>query len=186
MSVSRISRSRRVTSLFGKRASGRRPRSSTTSIKVVWSGRPWTASTMSGGRAARSRSRSSAASRSKLAGTAVTGPPGSAVQGGGTGSSDGRHEGRLRYPDKSFLEQQGDARLNLETGLLEPAVNRRFVGSNRRDHAVLRFAAIPGPGGDHAQTVLHQRPDVRIGQGQDLQVVGLILQIGRASCRERV
>ena len=49
MSASSISRSSRLTSESGKRASGRRPRSMTTSISADFSGRAWTAATISGG-----------------------------------------------------------------------------------------------------------------------------------------
>ena len=73
MSASVTSRSRSVNSLFGKRASGRRPRSSTTSMSWVLSGRAWTADTTSSGRAPSSRSRSSIASRLRSSGP--TSPP---------------------------------------------------------------------------------------------------------------
>ena len=63
MSPSPTSRSRRMTSLSGKRASGRRPRSSTTSMSVARSGSASTASTISGGTVASRASRSSVVSR---------------------------------------------------------------------------------------------------------------------------
>ena len=52
-------------------------------------------------------------------------------------------------------------RLDAEAGVLEPPVDRRLVGSHGRDDPVVVAAAARGPGGDHAETVVHERRDVR-------------------------
>ena len=65
MSASVISRSSRLTSESGKRASGRRPRSMTTSMRANRSGRAWTAATISGGSDESRASRSSIDSRGR-------------------------------------------------------------------------------------------------------------------------
>ena len=56
-------------------------------------------------------------------------------------------------------------RLDAEPGLLETTVDRRLVGPDRGDHAMVVAAAVAGPGRDHPETVLHQRRRVRTRAG---------------------
>ena len=125
-----------------KRASGRRPRSMTTSIRSRSGGRPSRAATISGGRAASRACRSSVIARGSGRGAGsgpVTCAPSSVIDGWSRGSvigssigssSDGRHQGRLRDSHQGLLHQQrhgGDA---IEARGLQPRVDRRLVGSH--------------------------------------------------------
>src|SRR5512146_2723757 len=163
MSASRISRSRSVTSASGKRASGRRPRSMTTSMTPSRSGRPFIAVTISGGSA------SSRASRSSIVSWSATGDL--------PGSDGGRDERRVGDAGKGLLQEQGDHGDLAETGLLEAAVDRRLVGSHGRDDAVIRatVAASRGTGGDRAEAVGEEVRGIDVGPGEDLEVVRLVL-----------
>src|SRR5947207_834929 len=187
MSASAISRSSRVTSLSGKRASGCRPRSSTTSIRFSASSSRWTAATISGGSESRRTSRSSISSRRCSFG--ATWPPCPSGAGPSNGvrwrwwvvmrrrlSPDGRHEGRLGDSDHHLLHQQGDLGDRSEAGVLQPPIDRRSIGSNRGHHAVIvPVTAGARPSRDHAKRESHQWPHVDAGTGEHLQIVWLVL-----------
>ena len=53
----------------------------------------------------------------------------------------GRHEGRLGDADEGFLHEQRDGRDRTEARLLESAVDRRLVGPDRGDDALLATVA---------------------------------------------
>src|SRR6476469_351057 len=167
MSDSVISRSRSMTSESGKRASGRRHRSRTTSISASFSGSAWTASTISFGSEARSASRSLIDSRRR-----------SAVNRASLGSTDARrHERRLRDTHQRVLHEQRHRRDRTEARVLEPSIDRRLVRPDRGDDAVLatRAAVLLRPGADDPERVLGEGGRVDLGPGQQLQVVGLVL-----------
>ena len=122
MSASSISRSRSITSESGKRASGRRPRSMTTSMSASRSGRAWTAATISGGSDASRASRSSIDSRWRSSDPTLTSIVGSA--------DAGRHESRFGDADEGFLHQQrdaGDRRRSPPPPAADRSVIRRFA-----------------------------------------------------------
>src|SRR4029079_4001528 len=166
MSTSGTSRSRSVTSLSGNRASGRRPRSRTTSITSSLFGSAWTAATISDGSAERSASRSSIDSR-----RAFSGPTPALL------ADARRHESRLGDADDGFLHEQRDAGDRIEPRFLESPVDRRFVRPDRGDHALVRSMAraAPGPGRDRAQRIVGEIGHVDARPGDDLQVVRLVL-----------
>src|SRR4029079_7996212 len=166
MSTSGTSRSRSVTSPSGNRASGRRPRSRTTSITSSLLGSAWTAATISGGSAERSASRSSIDSR-----RALSGPTPVLL------ADACRHECRLSDPDDGFLHEQRDTGDPIEPRFLESAVDWRLVCPDRGDHALVRSVAgaTPGPGRDRAQGVVGEIGDVDAGPAEDLQVMRLVL-----------
>ena len=56
-----------------------------------------------------------------------------------------RDESRFFDADDGLLHQQGHRGQVVEAGLLEAAVDRRFVGPDRRQHAVVRAAAALAP-----------------------------------------
>src|SRR5436190_8646430 len=97
-------------------------------MRLVRSARAWIADTISGGNAARSTSRSSAAAccfRSWVVTLADLLRP----------SPDAcRHEARLGDADERFLHQERDRRDGVEALLLEPAIDRRLVGSDGGEH----------------------------------------------------
>src|SRR3954464_8808514 len=166
MSASVISRSSSVTSPSGNRASGRRPRSRTTSIRSCLSGSAWTAATISGGSDASSTSRSSIDSR-RSSGLKTPTPLADAC----------RHEGRLGDADERFLHQQRDGRDGAEAGLLQPAVDGRLVCAHRRDNAmvVTMIAVTLRSRRDHPESVTDEWRGVRLRPDDHLQIVGLVL-----------
>src|SRR3954464_12923907 len=166
MSASVISRSSSVTSASGKRASGRRPRSRTTSIRSCLSGRAWAAAPISGGSDARSTARSSIDSRRS-----------SEVNSATPLADAGRHEGRLGDADERFLHQQRDGRDGAEAGLLQPAVDGRLVCAHRRDDAMVMtmIAVALRSRRDHTQSVTDEWRGVSVRADDDLQIVGLVL-----------
>src|SRR5450759_1508136 len=178
MSASVISRSRSVTSPFVKRASGRRPRSMTTSMSCAGSVSAWTASTTSGGMAPRSRSRSSIDSRRWNAPRSVTSSP-------VIGSTYCRNESGFRDPDHGFLHQEGDRDQARKPSFLEAAIDRRFVGANGRQHPGVGAASASRYAGSYdSQPKVHERSDLGAGFGEDLEVVGLFL-LGDAHLEQR-
>src|ERR1035437_5540776 len=163
MSASVTSRSRSVTSLSGNRASGTRPRSSTTSMSADWLGRAWIAATISGGSAPRSASRSSINSR--VGWSAMPSP-----------SAERRQHGRLGDADERLFHEERDGGDVREPFLLHPVLEGGFVGPDRGDDAVVvTVVALLGPGADHAQAEPDEGRRVGARTDQHPQVVRLVL-----------
>src|ERR1035437_307346 len=87
-----------------------------------------------------------------------------------------RDESGFGHAHDGLLHQEGHRVEADETGLFETAVDRRFVGSNGSQDAIVGAAASStDAGAEQPEAKANKRSHVGLGLGQDLEVVGLLL-----------